>query len=42
MGGIKAIVKWVNEVYGGIEIAGAKVPLEYVYYDSESKEEIRK
>ncbi len=22
-GGIKAIVKWVNEVYGGVEIAGA-------------------
>ncbi len=30
LGGTKAIVKWVNEVYGGVEIAGAKVPLEYV------------
>ncbi len=42
MGGTKAIVKWVNEVYGGVEIAGAKVPLEYVYYDTGSKKEIRK
>jgi len=40
LGGITAIVKWVNEVYGGVEIAGAKVPLEYVYYDSGSKEEM--
>ncbi len=39
-GGTKAIVKWVNEVYGGVEIAGAKVPLEYVYYDSGSKKEM--
>jgi len=38
-GGIKAIVKWVNEVYGGVEIPGGKVPLDYVYYDSESKKE---
>ena len=38
-GGIKAIVKWVNEVYGGVEVAGVKVPLDYIYYDSESKKE---
>ncbi len=38
-GGIKVIVKWVNEVYGGVEIAGAKVPLDYIYYDGESKKE---
>lgn len=40
LGGTKAIVKWVNEVYGGVEIAGAKVPLKYVYYDTESKKEM--
>ncbi|MEA1963553.1 MAG: amino acid ABC transporter substrate-binding protein, partial [Candidatus Aerophobetes bacterium] len=38
-GGIKAIVEWVNDVYGGVEIAGEKVPLEYIYYDCESKKE---
>ena len=38
-GGIKAIIEWVNEVYGGVEVAGERVPLEYIYYDSESKKE---
>jgi branched-chain amino acid transport system substrate-binding protein len=38
-GGIQAIVEWVNEVHGGVEIAGEKVPLEYKYYDCESKTE---
>ncbi len=38
-GGIKGIVKWVNEVYGGVEVAGERVPLEYIYYDCESKKE---
>jgi len=38
-GGIKAIIEWVNHVYGGVEVAGKKVPLEYVYYDCESKKE---
>ncbi|MFQ6065698.1 MAG: amino acid ABC transporter substrate-binding protein [bacterium] len=38
-GGIKAIVEWVNHVYGGVEVAGKKVPLEYIYYDCESKKE---
>lgn len=37
--GVKAMVEWVNDVYGGIEIAGKKVPLEYKYYDCESKKE---
>lgn len=38
-GGIKGIVKWVNDVYGGVDVAGEKVPLEYIYYDCESKKE---
>jgi len=38
--GIKACVKWINEVYGGIKIGGKKVPLEYKFYDSESKKEV--
>ncbi|MGD8505013.1 MAG: amino acid ABC transporter substrate-binding protein, partial [Syntrophobacterales bacterium] len=39
LGGIKAIVDWVNNVHGGVMVGGKKVPLEYVYYDSESKKE---
>jgi branched-chain amino acid transport system substrate-binding protein len=39
IGGVKACIKWVNEVYGGVKIAGKKVPLEYKYYDCESKKE---
>ena len=39
VGGIKAITKWVNDVYGGVRLGGQKVPLEYKYYDSESKKE---
>jgi branched-chain amino acid transport system substrate-binding protein len=38
-GGIQAIVEWVNGVHGGVEIAGEKLPLEYKYYDCESKKE---
>jgi branched-chain amino acid transport system substrate-binding protein len=38
-GGIEAAVKWVNEVRGGIEVDGKKVPLEYKNYDCESKKE---
>lgn len=38
-GGIKAIVDWVNNVYGGVKLGGKKVPLEYIFYDSESKKE---
>ena len=40
LGGTKAIVKWVNEVYGGVEVAGVRVPLEYLYYDTGSKAEM--
>jgi branched-chain amino acid transport system substrate-binding protein len=39
LGGIKACVDWVNKVRGGINLGGTKVPLEYIYYDSESKKE---
>jgi len=39
IGGIKACVKWVNDVYGGVKVAGKRVPLEYKYYDCESKKE---
>lgn len=37
--GIKACIDWVNNVYGGVKVGGEKVPLEYKYYDSESKKE---
>jgi branched-chain amino acid transport system substrate-binding protein len=39
LGGIKAVVKWVNDTRGGVELDGKKVMLEYVNYDSESKKE---
>ncbi|MGD8273823.1 MAG: amino acid ABC transporter substrate-binding protein [Desulfobacterales bacterium] len=39
IGGIKACVDWVNNVHGGVMIDGRKIPLEYKYYDCESKKE---
>jgi len=39
IGGIKACIEWVNRVYGGVTVAGKKVPLQYKYYDCESKKE---
>ena len=39
LGGIKACVDWVNNVYGGVKLDGKKVPLKYKYYDCESKKE---
>ena len=39
LGGIKASVDWINNVYGGVKLDGKKVPLKYKYYDSESKKE---
>ena len=39
LGGVKAVVKWVNENHGGIDAGGGKVPLEYKNYDCESKKE---
>jgi branched-chain amino acid transport system substrate-binding protein len=40
VGGIKACVEWVNTTYGGVTLGGKKVPLEYKYYDCESKKEV--
>ncbi len=37
--GVKASVKWINEVQGGVKIGGRKIPLEYKLYDNESKKE---
>jgi branched-chain amino acid transport system substrate-binding protein len=39
VGGIKACVDWVNNTYGGIKINGKKIPIEYKYYDCESRKE---
>jgi branched-chain amino acid transport system substrate-binding protein len=39
IGGIKACIHWVNNVYGGVLLGGKRVPLEYKYYDCESKKE---
>ncbi len=39
LGGIKACIDWINNVYGGVKIGGKKVPLKYKYYDAESKKE---
>ncbi len=39
VGGIQAAVDWVNSVHGGIEVNGKKVPLDYKYYDCESRKE---
>jgi branched-chain amino acid transport system substrate-binding protein len=39
VGGIKAIVSWINKVHGGVRRDGKKVPLSYIVYDCESKKE---
>ncbi|MFQ5892840.1 MAG: amino acid ABC transporter substrate-binding protein [Nitrospinota bacterium] len=39
LGGIKATIDWVNHEYGGVKLDGKRVPLKYVFYDSESKKE---
>ena len=39
VGGIKAVIKWVNTVHGGVKVGGKKIPLDYKYYDCESKRE---
>lgn len=39
VGGIKACLEWTNKVYGGVKVSGQKIPLEYKYYDCESKKE---
>lgn len=37
--GFQLAEKWINEVYGGVRIAGKKIPVKYAYYDDESKKE---
>ncbi len=37
IGGIKACIDWVNNVYGGVKIGGRKIPVEYKFYDCEYK-----
>jgi branched-chain amino acid transport system substrate-binding protein len=37
--GVQTVINWVNEAYGGISIGGEKIPVEYIYYDDESKKE---
>lgn len=39
LGGVKAVIDWVNNVHGGIKVGGKKLPIKYKYYDSESKKE---
>lgn len=39
VGGIKAAVEWVNSSHGGVDVGGTKVPLEYQFYDCESRKE---
>ncbi len=39
VGGVKAVVEWVNKVHGGVDVGGSRVPLEYKNYDCESKKE---
>jgi len=39
IGGIKACIDWVNNVYGGVLVGGKRIPLKYKYYDCESKKE---
>jgi branched-chain amino acid transport system substrate-binding protein len=39
VGGIKAVIDWVNTSYGGVNVSGKKHQIEYKFYDSESKKE---
>lgn len=39
LGGIKACIEWVNKTRGGVMFQGKKIPLNYKYYDCESKKE---
>ena len=39
VGGVKACVYWIKTTYGGVTLGNKKVPLEYEYYDCESKKE---
>lgn len=37
--GIEAMEKWVNKTLGGVTVKGRKIPVEYKYYDDESRKE---
>ena len=37
--GIKACIQWINEEYGGVEIKGKKMKLDYLYRDCRSEKE---
>ncbi|MBN1141894.1 MAG: amino acid ABC transporter substrate-binding protein [Deltaproteobacteria bacterium] len=39
IGGIQAAVEWVNTVHGGVRIEGRQIPLDYKFYDCESRKE---
>jgi branched-chain amino acid transport system substrate-binding protein len=39
VGGIKACIDWVNNAYGGVLLSGKRIPVDYKYYDCESKKE---
>jgi len=39
VGGIKAIIEWVNTTYGGIKVGGKDYQIKYRVYDCESKKE---
>ncbi|MEM2020796.1 MAG: amino acid ABC transporter substrate-binding protein [Zestosphaera sp.] len=38
--GMSVAVKWVNDVYGGINLCGKKVKIELKYYDDQSSKDI--
>lgn len=38
--GHKIAEKWINDIYGGLEIRGKKVKIELKYYDDETKKEL--
>jgi len=37
--GAEAVKNWINDVKGGIDLNGRKIPVEFKYYDDESKKE---
>lgn len=37
--GIRAMEKWTNKVVGGVMVKGRAIPVEYRYYDDESRKE---
>jgi len=39
IGGIKACIDWVNNVYAGVLVGEKRISLKYKYYECESKKE---